>query len=296
MKLKVKFWLLSATMLSIVLVLGVVSVGHLMSLRHAAAATAARYDAMDRASAASAQVGWLGDVLSGPDSTRYLNTAYLDPIRTDVLAIVEDLKQDAAQDDGDARAELDLSDSAAIHLDGAAKHLANATGTVSSARSAPLAARELSHLRQSLLAVANLVPAAARHHAMAASDELGSRIRWMCILLVVLLAISLALHGVQYRTLVRPLMWLRAEMRRSAARNYRQPVRPLATANSRKLRGSSTALPVNWRSCAWAWSRKSSIAARSWCAPSGWPASDSWPRAWHTQSPERHLRLRRDRR
>jgi two-component system NtrC family sensor kinase len=35
------------------------------------------------------------------------------------------------------------------------------------------------------------------------------------------------LHGVQYRTLVRPLMWLRAEMRRSAARNYRQPVRPL---------------------------------------------------------------------
>ena len=226
MKLKVKFWLLSAALLSVVLSLGTVSVWHLISLRRSASATAAQYDAMDRASAAAAQVGWLGDVLSGPDAYRYLNTQYLDPIRTDVLAIIEDLKLDAKVDDGDGELELDLSRAASDQLAGAQKHIEDRKGARSGGKAAPSAAKELTQLRQTLLSVSSLVPAAVRHHAAAAEASLSNRIRWMLILLVILLAISLALHGVQYQTLVRPLLWLRSEMKQSAARNYREPVTP----------------------------------------------------------------------
>ncbi len=226
MKLKVKFWLLSGLLLAIVVSLGTVSVWHLVSLRRASVATAAQYDAMDRASAVAVQVGWLGDVLSGPDSYRYLNLQYLDPIRTEVLAIVDDLKQDAKVDDGDGVAELELGQAAADQLAGAEKHLSDPRGTLSGGKAAPAAAKELVQLRQTLLSVANLVPTAVRHHAAASEASHTSRIRSMLILLVVLLAISLVIHGLQYRTLVRPLLWLRAEMKQSAARNYREPVTP----------------------------------------------------------------------
>jgi signal transduction histidine kinase len=228
MKLKHKFVLWSMVLLSLVLVVGLVSVSQLASTRQVAVAAAAEYDAMDRADAVAVQVNWLRDSLRGADGRAYRSADFLVPIRKEVLEVARDLKLAAGMDDGDRAAELELSQSAAEHLEEAARHASPASGDPSGTSpqaEAIAAAGELTQLRQVLLAVTKLMPSAARHHVSAAADRVSMRIRWTWIILLIALTISVAVHVRQYRMLVLPLLWLRDEMRRSAADNHSQPVR-----------------------------------------------------------------------
>jgi two-component system NtrC family sensor kinase len=70
-----------------------------------------------------------------------------------------------------------------------------------------------------------MAPNSARRQITAASARLGQRLAWTCILLLMVLAISSAIHVKQFRVLVRPLLWLREDMKRSAANEYREQVR-----------------------------------------------------------------------
>ncbi|MDB5303542.1 MAG: zraS 9, partial [Phycisphaerales bacterium] len=77
-----------------------------------------------------------------------------------------------------------------------------------------------------LLEISRRVPASARHHVSGAADRLRSRLVWTCVWLLIVLAVSTGVHAMQYRALVRPLLWLRQEMRRSAANGYSEIARP----------------------------------------------------------------------
>jgi signal transduction histidine kinase len=185
---------------------------------------------MDRATAVAVQVGWLRDSLRGNDGINYRNAQFLVPIRIEVSEVVRELKIASAIDDGDASAEMDLGESAAAHLAAATTHSTegdDATPSGHPARAEALAAAaELNQLRQSLDAVAKLIPSAARHHATNAVDTLSHRITFTCLLLLIVLLASVVVHTIEYRALVRPLLWLRDDMRRSAAREWREEIRP----------------------------------------------------------------------
>src|SRR3954451_22175073 len=122
MALRSKFILWTAIVLLSVIVLGTVSLWNLLSLRRAAAAAAAEYDAMDRAEATITQVIWVRDVLNGPDARLYRDARYFAPIQKEVVEIVRELRQAGGIEDGDAAMELLHGQAAADHLDAASKH------------------------------------------------------------------------------------------------------------------------------------------------------------------------------
>ncbi|HSV15848.1 MAG TPA: HAMP domain-containing sensor histidine kinase, partial [Tepidisphaeraceae bacterium] len=85
-------------------------------------------------------------------------------------------------------------------------------------------AAELEKVRLSLLNVVKLVPISARHHVTGAADRLLHRLAWTCMWLLIVLVISAGVHFSQYRALIRPLLWLRDDMQRSAANEYKLSV------------------------------------------------------------------------
>ena len=220
MNLKHKFVLWSAILLSGVLLLGGVSIWNVSSQWRSARASALEFSAMDRAEALSAQVIWLRDSLRGGDSGAFRQAQYFTPIQSELVEMVRELRLAAGFDDGDSRAERDLARSTSDHFDAALRHSAD----VATSNAAQTAA-ELELLRQSLDGVTRLAPRSARHHVAAAADRLSARLNWTCLVLLAVLAISIAIHFKQYRTLVKPLLWLRDDMRQSAMREYREPVR-----------------------------------------------------------------------
>jgi signal transduction histidine kinase len=222
MNLKHKFILLSTILFSLTLFFGSASIWTLVQLWDSAKLTAIEYDAMDRANAAAAQVSWLRDVLRGNDAQAYREIRYFSPIQTQVTEIQRELLLTSRLDDGDAAAEAELGKSAAEHLDDAVKRSAGQPGrmTANGTQLAAEAATALEQLRQSLSEVSRLIPGAARHHVMAATDQLLHRLEWSCFILLLVLIISIAIHFAQYRALVRPLVWLRDNMRRSANDHY----------------------------------------------------------------------------
>jgi two-component system NtrC family sensor kinase len=218
--LKGKFIFWSTMLLALILVLGGSSIWNLVAQWRTTRAASAEYDAMDRADAASVQVAWLRDALRGSDGRTYRDLKYFGHIQSEVQQIERELKWAAGVDDGDARAEADLAQSAASHLDSAIERSASAA-----VATATEAATELDRLHQTLIKISDLIPSAARRHVAATTDHLRHRLQWTCILLLIVLIISAAIHYRQYRALVRPLLWLRDDMRHSAAREYREPVR-----------------------------------------------------------------------
>ena len=227
MKLKNKFFVWSALLIVSVIILGTASVWNLYALGKTSQAEAAEYDVMDRADAAAVQVAWLRDSLRGAESQTYRQAAHFTPISNEVQEIVRELKLAARVDDGDAGAEVDLGKAVDEHLNAALSEAATAehANDPAAANGTRRSAAELEQVRQSLSAVARLMPASARRHVNAASDHLARRISWTCVLLAFVLVISFAIHVIQFRTLVRPLVWLRDDMRRSSAENYREQVR-----------------------------------------------------------------------
>ena len=212
--LKLKFLAWTLLLVAGLIGFGFVSVWNLVSLRRVAQATTAAYDAMDRADATVLQVAWLRDALRGADSARYRDPTFFAPIRTEADEIVRELRLGLETTGGDARAELD-------HALAAQQHVTDAAAPNTSADAA---ATKLESARLSLLAVANLVPGTARRQTTGAADRLLSRIEWTCFWLMMVLAISALIHFMQYRTLVRPLLWLREDMRASRSKQYQTEV------------------------------------------------------------------------
>ncbi len=221
MKLINKFWIWSAVIFLGVILLGAVSIWNLVSLQGTARASSAEYDAMDRANATLLQVAWLRDELRGANWQLYHGAIHFDPIQKELTEIVRELSLATKIDDGDGEAELAFGHAAAEHLQSALDQSTAATNSAS----AISAAEELEHVHQSLASVAKLVPNSARHHITGASDRLLSRLEWTCVCLGLVLLISALIHLMQYRTLVRPLLWIRDDMKRSAAREYREEIR-----------------------------------------------------------------------
>jgi two-component system, NtrC family, sensor kinase len=223
MNLKSKFLFWSTALLGLTLCFGSVSIWTLVHLWNAAKLTAVEYDAMDRADAATAQVAWLRDVLRGNDSQTYREIRFFAPIQTEVTEIQRELLLASRLDDGDGAAEAELGKSVAGHLDDVVKQSVGQSGhiTADGVQSVAEAAAALEQLRQSLSEISKLIPGAARHHVIAAADQLFHRLEWSCFILLIVLIISIAIHFAQYRALVRPLLWLRDNMQRSAGDHYR---------------------------------------------------------------------------
>lgn len=227
MNLKHKFIFWCGVLMALVLTLGSVSIWNITSQWRVAQAAAAEYDAMDRADAATVQVGWLRDSLRGAEANTYRSVQFFLPIETEITEIIRELRLAARVDDGDGSAELALGQAAGNHLTEAMRHSVAESvnlpaGTSAAAKSA---AGELDQVRQTLLGVSKLIPGSVRHHIAASADRLGSRLIWLCIVLLVVLVLSTAVHVTQFRVLVLPLLWLREDMRRSAAGEYKAQVR-----------------------------------------------------------------------
>ncbi len=223
--LKTKFLLWSVILLSLIAVLGTVSVSSVAGTWRVARLTSAEYDAMDRAEAAIVQVAWLRDSLNEGNPVTYRNLQFFSPIQNQVTEIVRELREAAAVDDGDGAAEMELAQAASQHLEEAIRKT-NEPAAATAGGKSPEVAGELEQVRQALSDVVNLMPASARHHATATADRLHTRMIWTCAVLVVVLGLSIFTHIRQFRALVRPLLWLRDDMQRSAAREFREPVRP----------------------------------------------------------------------
>lgn len=226
MNLKSKFYLWTLALMGLLALFGVASVWQLVSVLRTLRTTSAEYEAMDRADGVGGQVVWLRDVFRGPDASRFRDAKHFAPIEQEVREVVRQLETAARLDDGDRSAELQLAKSVNAHL-GEAVRLGTAepAGAAGSTTSRA-AAGELELLRQNLDAVATLMPSAARRHMNSAADRISSRLAWTCIWLFIVLALSTAIHYRQYRALVRPLLWLREDLRTSAAREFKEEVRP----------------------------------------------------------------------
>jgi signal transduction histidine kinase len=199
---------------------GLLTVTNLRGLLRGAQSAAAEYEAMDRAQAVSGQVGWLRDSLrgvGGVNGQTYRDGRFFDPIRTEVTQIARLLDVATRLDEGDAARESKLAVLVVQQLGDAEKEAGNA-------RSAPAAvASQLDLTLQTLGVITQLAPGAARRHVTAASSRLVSMLEWSIAWLLVVLAVSVLIHYRQYRVLVRPLVWLRDEMKTSAGREF-QPL------------------------------------------------------------------------
>jgi two-component system, NtrC family, sensor kinase len=213
------FW--NAILLITVLTFGTVSVWNVSAQWRVAKAAQAEYDAMDRSDATVIQVGWLRDVLRGSDWRTYRDVKYFTPIQTQMVQIVRELQMASRIDDGDGAAELKLGNAAVTHLDTALQH---STGP-GAAPAATAAANELDLMRQALIDIAKSVPGSVRHQITGAAERLQYRLTWTCFWLFIVLVVSAMVHLMQYRVLVRPLLWLRDDMKRSIATNYLEVVR-----------------------------------------------------------------------
>lgn len=224
MALRAKFILMSGALVLMLAGFGTIVVVNLWSAVAAARAASAEYETMDRAAATSNQVGWLRDALRGTGGARdagvgtdrltYRDPRFLDPMRAEVERIRTLLLLAAGSDSGDAVRQRELASELTIQF-GEADRLSRAATTTP-----PVLASQLDLMLQTLGTITRLSPDAARRHVVTGTDRLVQMLEWSCAWLVVGLVVSVVIHYRQYRALVRPLVWLRDEMRNSAARQH----------------------------------------------------------------------------
>jgi len=213
------FW--SILLLAPVALLGGVSVWKLAAQNRALQAATVEYDAADQAQAMAVQVGWLRDSLRA-DGITFHDRKYFAPIQTQIEGLAQWLTRAAAVDQGDSRLELEMAKKTADSFTAAVARIDD--GTVDATAGSTAAAAGLDRVHDSLLAIATLAPSAARRHVLAVSAGISQQLWWALLWLLIVLAFSASIHYKQYRALVKPLLWIRDEMRKSAASSYRQPV------------------------------------------------------------------------
>jgi signal transduction histidine kinase len=213
-----KFIFFNLSLLTLVVAFGGASIWNAVSMLHSTQATAAEYGALDHAQAASSQVLWLRTNLQAADGRIYRDVKYLVPIRKDLADIRSELDIARRSNDGDYAQELQLADQTAAQLDAAERDFAAQPNPPAGS---PEATAALDRATQSLDALIKLAPAAARRHVTVAAAGVHDRLLWTCLWLVVTLGVSSFIHMRQYRALVRPLLWLRDDMRQSALHQHR---------------------------------------------------------------------------
>ena len=222
MQLKNRFWFWSGGLIAPLLLLGGISVWNLFVQGRAMRAATSEYELSDRAKALTVQVGWLRDSLAGADARSYYDLKYFSPISIETDRIVQSANTAAKVDDGDASAEKRLAGEIPAQLQKATAQVSDSTPT---AVSTAAAAGHLDQLLKSLTIASALGPEAARRHVIVAEAGISTHTTWALMWFAVALVVSGAVHYKQYRVLVQPLVWLRDDMRRSAATEYRNPVR-----------------------------------------------------------------------
>ncbi|QOV90461.1 ATP-binding protein [Humisphaera borealis] len=247
MNLKTQFFLWCSLLLLGVLCLGGFSVWSLEAMSRSSRAATASYAAQDRAESTVTKVAWLRDSFRGTEPRTSDDRQYFASVRQEITEIIGHLRQSAQVDHGDAAAELQLSDALQEHLESAARHAGVGESSEGSGTPVPLnrmaagdikrSAEELERLRQSLTATTKTSSAAARHHLVVSSQQLSSWVTAAYVLLAIVTAASVAIFVKQYRSLVRPLYVLRGEMQRSAAREFREEVRPAGQREFRDIAG-----------------------------------------------------------
>ena len=232
MNLKSRFWLGSAALVTPLLFMGGLWIWNLVVQSRAMGAASAEYDFSDRVRATVVQVGWLRDSLRGSGGGTFYDMKYLTPIQVEVSRVLQGVSVATRVNDGDAAAEGRLAGEIRTRLQKAADQVADKTPT---AASTAAAANHLDELIHSLTMAGALGPEAARRHVIVAQSSVAAHTMWALMWLCVVLVFSGAVHYKQYRVLVRPLVRLRDDMRRSASSEYRAPVQPLGDAEFREV-------------------------------------------------------------
>src|SRR4051812_4385003 len=222
MNIRNKFILWNAVLAVLVLAFGGVVIWQLVGHWHAARATLAAYDALDRAESVAQQLPWLRDSLRGREARTYLDVKQFEPFQKEIDEIVIELRQSARFQEGDTSAELEHALAAQEHLKNAISHTTSGEppANVAIAGRAKQAAAAVEEVRMSLLSVLKLTPGANRRTVTESADRLSSTVQWTAALLLLLFVVSAFVHWQQYRALVRPLPSLRDDMQRSASTNY----------------------------------------------------------------------------
>ena len=222
MSLKSRFWLGSAALITPLLFMGGLWIWNLVVQSRSMGAASAEYEFSDRAKATGVQVGWLRDSLRGTNGGMFYDLKYLTPIQTEVSRVVQNVSLAAKVDDGDAAAERRLAAEIPALLQKATEQVSDKTATAGSTAAAAGHLDELLHL---LTMAGALGPEAARRHVIVAQARVSAHSTWALMWFCVVLVFSGAVHYKQYRVLVRPLVRLRDDMRRSASSEYRAPVK-----------------------------------------------------------------------
>ena len=248
--LKFQFLAWCALLLVGVLVLGGFAVESLSTVSRSMAAVTAEHAAADRAESTVTKVAWLRDSFRGLQPRTTDDGQYFASLRDEIIEVVGLLRTAASVDAGDAALEAQLSQALLDQLAAGREHAGippdpadgTASGGSAKANEVPPAAvpkpapaqadlkrsaDDLERLRQSLTATVRTSTAGARHHVAASTTLLSGRLTTAYVLAAVVTALSLAIYVKQYRSLVRPLLWVRDEMRRSAARDFREEIRPV---------------------------------------------------------------------
>ncbi len=214
------------------LTMGGVTISNLLVQGRVMEAATGEYRMADRAAATAVQVAWLRDSLRGADGPTYHDLRYFAPIQAELRDVVADIQKAARTDDGDGPAELQLARELPVTLQAAMTQVAENSP---SAAAAGQTALKLERVHDTLLSAARLGPDAARRHIAAAAEGVHTRLVWALVWLGAALLLSTGVHYKQYRLLVRPLVWLRDDMRRSAATQYLQGVEVQGEAEFREM-------------------------------------------------------------
>ena len=238
---KALLWIM--LLISCVLSLGLLSVWNLFSLYQTANGAIAEYSAMDRADALVPQIKWLHDVLAGNDAGTYREVRLFTPLRNEIERTVQELTLAQTLEDGQASEELKLARLAAERADAAFRHFTGGTTipengkTTQPVAALNSAAAELAKAQVAIGDVAKMAPNSARLHVTGAADRVRTRLAWTVLWLIVVLCVSGVIHFSQYRALVRPLAWLRDDMKQSASTGYRELIRPRGDEEFKQVAG-----------------------------------------------------------
>ena len=221
MNLQNRFWFGAAALVAPLFFLAGLSVWNLHVQGRAMRAATAEYAFAEHAKAASAQVGWLRDSLRSADARTFFDVRYFTPIQVEISRLQQNASIAAGADDGDAGNERRLSQEIAMRLEKSVNQVAEQTPTPASTAAA---ATTLDQLFQSLGMAANFGPEAARRRIIVAQAGISQRTKWALMWFAVALVFSAAVHYKQYRLLVRPLLGLRDDMRKSLATECRTTI------------------------------------------------------------------------
>jgi len=217
-----KFVLFNASLVTLVAVFGGTTIWQAADNWQTTRSAAAQYAVMDRAQSASTQVYWLENNLRTPQGNSFRDVKYLAPLRTEARNVLQEVV--TANSDSDGVVQRQLAQSAITHLDTAASILSSSPA-VPAAGQPDLFADHLQQAEKSLNDLTTLAPNAARRQVTVAAASMHDRLLWMVLWLVGILGMSTFIHMRQYKALVKPLIWLRDDMRQSAGREFKEPIK-----------------------------------------------------------------------